>query len=1437
MITSNNLKPIFISIICATVLASSANAAWSGGGCSGEECTISNEVKQKVSTNSGNNQKLTIDENGSINTTQYAVEVTGANTSVENITNNGTISSSQTRTTLIQNASVTNIINNKDIKNTAAKNGIAVLFQGSKITNFTNNGAITATNNGGNAVYLFQSATLDNFKNTGTINTYGVAFRADSGTSFKNFDNSGTLSANVNSAVLVGAKVDVDEFKNSGNITSTTSSAVAFNDDATIKNFTNDTNGVISGSKNSAAITFGASDKARKTTSIEEFTNNGSIKDSKFGVTLWGASASNSKISNFTNNGSISTTNDSLYISNASIDNFVNSENATISSNTIGVSIVGEGNTDINVKNFTNKGKILTQNDNAINIQASNNYTGNFTIGDIVNDGEIDGARGAYIGLWHGKGKLNINSIVNNGSINAKKSEGLSIQGKGEEVSISKIENNGKIQAENTGIKLFDKIKVSELVNNADINSNKGAAVSLSSNSYVTTFINNKNISSTNYQGLNVSGSKVDKIINYANILGGGGEGGNPPWGKNGMVFSTSSIGSIDNYGTVYGAYGMTFLSVFVDSIRNYGTIEATKTSGTGSAIMFTPWAEYPDYYEAKEVINYGKIISANDGISFEPNTRIGKIDNNGLIEVKNNAITDYNESSAKKISTEIKEINLNSGSTIKAGNNGINFTGDRDISLGSINVKENANLLAEEGNGINFGKIDDNRVKSLEELNIQGLVQGNVGIYNAGNIGGENSTTAINIDGGSVVSTASDNANAIVNAGNIKNDISLSNNATLVGNFINTANSSIEGNINIDNSKLDGSLVFSDSAKIQGDISLNNNSSISKDLITSDNSSINGRIDINNSSLDNIISAGSSTINGKINVTNNSKINNINFENDAILRGDISVNEGSKLASISTNNNSSIDGDIKISSNAKLDKIINKSTNKNAINGSIINKQNNALEIVNDNNSSINGGIVNEGSSVISITNKGHIGKNDDGFNVSNNKNGSIVIKDWQVNADSSGKLESINIGGNTNKVYVDKITVNQSGMDITKLDNLSQVINGVDISKIGSIQTAGSDLELTINPITNKLQAKPEVVKTIASAQVQSLVETTSKRTTFANSLMSNIMQDYTMPTNINTQRISLKDLENLRFASAGNIVSDVSYDYLMRYVGADSAFLNQMKLDYISNKKRNSIFILPYHSYQYVDLGAQGVSKGHTTGVIAGYSRASTYGIFGVYAGYEDVRMSTGYYEVNNIAYYAGLKYYNDIYSLSDNSSLYVKTHAKFAYLNNSLVKYIAANTAKANPTSYTYGLSADLGINYEYKKHSFSPEIGLDYEGSYTKAYSMVGKAALKVEDYLSSSLNLFSIKTAATWYAQWLPTLKTTISLGAKARLNDNIKTSVNFGEGVVSKNYSINKYSAFTSASLILPTTDSFTLSLNYNGNFAKKEQTHTAYLQASFNW
>lgn len=1418
MITSNNLKPIFISIICATVLASSANAAWSGGNCSGDDCNITSKVTSKVSATSGDNLNLTISENGSVNVAD-AINIQN-NVKVNKIENNGTITSTNGNAIRIVQGGTTNIdtiINNKDINaKQIAYIGIWSPNDSSKINinSFINNGTFTASAN---------AITIENKGNNSDISINSI----------KNNTNAKVSAVNNVFNATVG-KVKIQDFYNDGELKSSKGAVASFQDDTTITKFTNDTNGVISGSKNSAAITFGDA-KARKTTSIEEFTNNGSIKDSKFGVTLWGASASNSKISNFTNNGSISTTNDSLYISNASIDNFVNSENATISSNTIGVSIVGEGNTDINVKKFTNKGKISTQNDNAINIQASNNYTGNFTIGDIVNDGEIDGARGAYIGLWHSKGKLNINSIVNNGSINAKKSEGLSIQGKGEEVSISKIENNGKIQAENTGIKLFDKIKVSELVNNADINSNKGAAVSLSSNSYVTTFINNKNISSTNYQGLNVSGSKVDKIINYANILGGGGDGGTPPWGKNGMVFNTSSIGSIDNYGTISGAYGMVFLATSIDSIRNYGTMEATKTSGSGSVINFTPWTHTPSYYEAKEVINYGKIISANNGISFEPNTRIGKIDNNGLIEVKNNAITDYNDSAF--ISVEIKEINLNSGSTIKAGNNGINFTGNRDISLGSINVKENANLLAEEGNGINFGKIDDNRVKSLEELNIQGLVQGNVGIYNAGNIGGENSTTAINIDGGSVVSTASDNANAIVNAGNIKNDISLSNNATLVGNFINTANSSIEGNINIDNSKLDGSLVFSDSAKIQGDISLNNNSSISKDLITSANSSINGRIDINNSSLDNIISAGSSTINGKINVTNNSKINNINFENDAILRGDISVNEGSKLTSISTNNNSSIDGDIKISSNAKLDKIINKSTNKNAINGSIINKQNNALEIVNDNNSSINGGIVNEGSSVISITNKGHIGKNDDGFNVSNNKNGSIVIKDWQVNADSSGKLESINIGGNTNKVYVDKITVNQSGMDITKLDNLSQVINGVDISKIGSIQTAGSDLELTINPITNKLQAKPEVVKTIASAQVQSLVETTSKRTTFANSLMSNIMQDYTMPTNINTQRISLKDLENLRFASAGNIVSDVSYDYLMRYVGADSAFLNQMKLDYISNKKRNSIFILPYHSYQYVDLGAQGVSKGHTTGVIAGYSRASTYGIFGVYAGYEDVRMSTGYYEVNNIAYYAGLKYYNDIYSLSDNSSLYVKTHAKFAYLNNSLVKYIAANTAKANPTSYTYGLSADLGINYEYKKHSFSPEIGLDYEGSYTKAYSMVGKAALKVEDYLSSSLNLFSIKTAATWYAQWLPTLKTTISLGAKARLNDNIKTSVNFGEGVVSKNYSINKYSAFTSASLILPTIDSFTLSLNYNGNFAKKEQTHTAYLQASFNW
>lgn len=1411
MITSNNLKPIFISIICATVLASSANAAWSGGGCNSDGCTISNEVKVKVSTSSGSNQKLTIDENGSINTTQYAVEVTGANTSVENITNNGSLISNNTRTILIQNASVTNIINNKNIANTNnVKKGIAILFENAKVDNFTNNGKITATNANANGFYLYKNSTLNKFINSGTIKSNVTAFRADSGTSFKNFDNSGTLSANANSAVLVNTSVELDDFKNSGKVTSTTSNAIAFNNDTIIKKFTNDTNGVISGSNNSAAITFGSSSTSANTTIIDNFINKGKIENSKFGITLWGKGEANSKITNFKNEGSINTTNDSLYFLNTSIDNFLNDKNATISSNTIGFSFYANFSSNISLKNFTNNGTINATNNNAINIQTLKPFSGEIVVGDIVNNGNINAKRGAYIGLWHGDGKLIANSFINNGNVNASVQDGISLEGKGVEVSLNKLENNGTITSKGNSITITNSVKVGEIINNGTLESQAKA--------------------------IHASGVKIDKIVNKGDILGNKAGGGLIYYSNHGIGLQWTTVGSVESYGNISAYVGVFTNQASIGKFNNYGVIESTGSNNPRiGALTLTGWNGASSVTKIGELNNYGSLISQTHGISVEHGNRAEVFNNYGKIEAQASGIYQIVTSSDKP-NGGFGEINLKNGSSIVAQNNGIDFQGKHGY-IGELNVEENALLQGVNGNGIILGNNNANQENIINGINLQGSILGNeengAGILIAGNGKiGSDGKDAINLNGGTIAG-----ANSVINNGSIVSDINLSNNSSLVGNFINASNSSIEGNINIDNSKLDGSLVFSDSAKIQGDISLNNNSSISKDLITSDNSSINGRIDINNSSLDNIISAGSSTINGKINVTNNSKINNINFENDAILRGDISVNEGSKLASISTNNNSSIDGDIKISSNAKLDKIINKSTNKNAINGSIINKQNNALEIVNDNNSSINGGIVNEGSSVISITNKGHIGKNDDGFNVSNNKNGSIVIKDWQVNADSSGKLESINIGGNTNKVYVDKITVNQSGMDITKLDNLSQVINGVDISKIGSIQTAGSDLELTINPITNKLQAKPEVVKTIASAQVQSLVETTSKRTTFANSLMSNIMQDYTMPTNINTQRISLKDLENLRFASAGNIVSDVSYDYLMRYVGADSAFLNQMKLDYISNKKRNSIFILPYHSYQYVDLGAQGVSKGHTTGVIAGYSRASTYGIFGVYAGYEDVRMSTGYYEVNNIAYYAGLKYYNDIYSLSDNSSLYVKTHAKFAYLNNSLVKYIAANTAKANPTSYTYGLSADLGINYEYKKHSFSPEIGLDYEGSYTKAYSMVGKAALKVEDYLSSSLNLFSIKTAATWYAQWLPTLKTTISVGAKARLNDNIKTSVNFGEGVVSKNYSINKYSAFTSASLILPTTDSFTLSLNYNGNFAKKEQTHTAYLQASFNW
>lgn len=641
--------------------------------------------------------------------------------------------------------------------------------------------------------------------------------------------------------------------------------------------------------------------------------------------------------------------------------------------------------------------------------------------------------------------------------------------------------------------------------------------------------------------------------------------------------------------------------------------------------------------------------------------------------------------------------------------------------------------------------------------------------------------------------------------SGKITGSITIKDGATVTATsnqaISNSRSGSITGGITVsgNNTKLKGNIINRDNASIGSDIKIEGGAKVEGGLVNQGNGAISGSITVDkDSKLDSITNTSTSSTGISGSITNNSD-NKLEISNSGNIGG-------------------------KIESTGSADMVISNS-NGGTISGGISSSGSGSTSISNSQGSTINNGITVSGSAQVEISNQGSVGKDSNGNTVTNNGSGSVGIKDWLVSTDkNTGKLNTVVIGGSgKDNVKVENITVDQSNVNLDELDNINHIISGVNQGNIGNIGTNGSgEISLSFDPITGKLTTDFNLNASISGATFRSLISTTSRRSTFIDNVMGNSMQSFALASSSKSQSIAMSE--------KGNLYADAS-DYIKSDLNNGS---------YGSNKE-HSLFILPYTSSQNVELSLNEESKGHAKGTIIGYSTLKDSGIYGVYAGYEDRKMGSTYFDINNRTYYAGLKYFNTLFTTEKGQEVYIKAQGKAALIKNDLTKKIGNNEAKAEPNSYAYGVNTALGMNFISNKDIFSPEIGLAYEGGYTEAFSMkdtIGQATVKGgERTYANYLNLFSTKTSLTWFRDWLPNLKTSVELGAKFNINPKVEAEARFGNIKVSDEFDLPRVQKFVSTSFIVPVNEAFYFSLSYNGMFDKDGNTHTGFAQFNYFW
>ncbi|ELI8779408.1 hypothetical protein RSL98_001773, partial [Campylobacter jejuni] len=1045
-----------------------------------------------------------------------------------------------------------------------------------------------------------------------------------------------------------------------------------------------------------------------------------------------------------------------------------NSNNETINNlQTSTKTISGTGNTLV----IESSGTITISNGG----QQAVNFQPNSSTSTFLNKGTLIGGNNtASVQLGaNGNNGVNIETFDNQGIIgNGSSKFGVTVfLGGGKDNSksiINNFSNSGTIHS-NAGESIyFGNANISSFVNSGTIKSKQGAGVNISQGTSIGNFNNSGTIEGKRI-GVNVR-STINTFVNNGLIAA-----------TNDGIQINANVKTLINKGTIKGhATSIRSLGGTIETLTNEGIMDG-KSAGI-----------YMSGGRVKTLINKGTINHTDSSVGWGAGI---KLENGGTIE---NII---NTGTVNSAGFGISVTHGKFGTlTIKDG--GQVYAKYTAIGVGQWQTLGDLYIDGRSNNGTVSGIYSEERGISLDansrtqkiELKNGGIIKGKIhGIRldNGASLSGEMilSGEGSRVEGGRGV--------GILNrSGKIEGSITIKDGATVTATsnraIANSGSGSITGGITVSgkNTKLEGNIINTGNASIGSDIKIEGGAKVEGGLVNQGNGSISGSVQVSGgSSIDSITNEGNGAISGSITVDKDSKLDSITNTSTSStgISGSITNNSDNKLE---ISNSGNIGG--KIESTGSADMVISNS-NGGTISGGISSSGSGSTSISNSQGSTINNGITVSGSAQVEISNQGSVGKDENGNTVTNNGSGSVGIKDWLVSTDkNTGKLNTVVIGGRRAvNVKVENITVDQSNVDLDELDNINHIISGVNQGNIGNIGTNGSgEISLSYDPITGKLTTDFNLNASISGATFRSLISTTSRRSTFIDNVMGNSMQSFALASSSKSQSIAMSE--------KGNLYADAS-DYIKSDLNNGS---------YGSNKE-HSLFILPYTSSQNVELSLNEESKGHAKGTIIGYSTLKDSGIYGVYAGYEDRKMGSTYFDINNRTYYAGLKYFNTLFTTEKGQEVYIKAQGKAALIKNDLTKKIGNNEAKAEPNSYAYGVNTALGMNFISNKDIFSPEIGLAYEGGYTEAFSMkdtIGQATVKGgERTYANYLNLFSTKTSLTWFRDWLPNLKTSVELGAKFNINPKVEAEARFGNIKVSDEFDLPRVQKFVSTSFIVP--------------------------------
>ncbi|RAX53095.1 hypothetical protein, partial [Helicobacter sp. 10-6591] len=652
-----------------------------------------------------------------------------------------------------------------------------------------------------------------------------------------------------------------------------------------------------------------------------------------------------------------------------------------------------------------------------------------------------------------------------------------------------------------------------------------------------------------------------------------------------------------------------------IESFENKGTIKSNSTADT--VYLFTDGDGKGGQTVVKNFTNNGTIESTDNGaaIRLHKGAKIETFKNESgkLISATGNAVAIKVEEGSNILGTFINE------GTIKAAGQGINLTN------ATITNFTNKGLIKAEGRN-NGGQHKENHPVYLKESTIDTFINEGI-IENASTYGGSlNDGTvhaAIYLEG---THNSKNTIKSFDNKGTIKAKragIFIFGSKTTITHLKNSGtieinNNNSNGN-NVNNNNVSAGIMFGylvgnnptyETIQNEGIIKggdygifieggtithLKNSGTIegNKDGIAFYNAGGTLQTTINNLEIDGgIIRGGVNGINISKTNTNSDQtiIGSLTIKQNATVEG--TNGSGLVLGKDSSNSDKyQLTGKIQVDGTLKGTKagITNYGQLGSDNNGSqevIVVGENGRIDgvVKNAAGGTLQGNITNKSSNVLEIDNQGKTG---DKTVINSEGSGGVKIKDWKLENKSSGQeVKVIEFKGNNGNITLEKLTISAENTDVTKV---AQALQGdKKANALASTKVVSTQGEITFDgDLLRGLVANIDGSKTAAAALNRTLIATATARATLLDSVMGNALNTLSFLHHRASSSLGSYKNANL-YANATTIRNDL---------------LSQSS-SYASNKN-NLFFVLPYYSYTKVELDKGVFSKGHTQGLVLGYS----------------------------------------------------------------------------------------------------------------------------------------------------------------------------------------------------------------------------------------